>query len=260
MSIDGSVTSAEDVARLVDGCDVVVHLAGLSDPARCAAEPDLCLEVNRGGTERVCAASHAAGVGHVIVASTVHVYGLADGPLDEAAPCRPASVYAASKAAAEEAAREWSARGLRVTVVRLANVYATDSPTITFVGQVLADLRDGRAVRYRGGGHRRDFVHVDDVVDAIGRLIVAGPPSAPFELLNVGTGEGHTTADVAEMLCAMAREDGLTVEAPRSLQPSAAGDALVPAIAALRARIRWQPAISLREGLRRVWRETPVAR
>jgi nucleoside-diphosphate-sugar epimerase len=157
---------------LLAGVDVVVHLAFQMDPIR---DLDLMRSINIDGTMNVLAAARAAGVGRVVYLSSVVAYGAHpdnDLPLTEASPLRgnPGFAYAEHKREVEELLWLWHAAGdgPAVTVLRSAAVFGPGVQNfLTRVLElpVLPDLPDAPPLQ---------FVHVDDVVDAVVHAIDAG--------------------------------------------------------------------------------------
>src|SRR6202035_1602154 len=119
----------------------------------------------------------------------------------------PTSVYAATKLAQEHACRAWtSAYGCALTVLRLQNVYGVGQSLInpyTGVLSLFARLSlDGKACEiFEDGNIVRDFVYIDDVVEALGMAI--DDPPEQSRVLDIGSGEPTTILAVATTLAEM---------------------------------------------------------
>jgi UDP-glucuronate 4-epimerase len=160
---------------------------------------------------------------------------------------QPLSPYGATKVAAEALAHaHHNVTGLPVAIARLFTVYGPrqrpDLAINSFARQMLA----GEPIElFDGGRGSRDYTYVDDVVDALVRLIDA---PAPYVLVNVGGHSPVTTSELVDRL-----EMALGVRAVRVPAPAQPGD--VPATWAdiTRARIMlgWEPQVGLDEGLAR---------
>ncbi|UGT41279.1 NAD-dependent epimerase/dehydratase family protein [Nocardia yamanashiensis] len=124
--------------------------------------------------------------------------------IDEDAPVRPRSLYAASKAAQEHYATAWAAAtGGTVTALRYHNVYGDDMPRDTPYSGVAAIFRSsleaGESPRvFEDGCQARDFVHVRDVAAA--NLAALEHPLPGFVPLNIASGVPITIAEVASIL------------------------------------------------------------
>jgi nucleoside-diphosphate-sugar epimerase len=167
-TVRGDVRDGEAVRQLVDGCEVVVHLAGyVHRPTRTADERAACWSINEGGTRTVIeAAAASATPAFVILISTANVYPISDSTLDEEAQVRPKTVYGESKLAAEQlllgAVRAGRIRG---AILRPAMVFGAAAPGN--LARLAAMLRRGLALRFRGGCNRKSVAPVELVVDSI---------------------------------------------------------------------------------------------
>jgi UDP-glucose 4-epimerase len=214
------------------------------------------LEVNAHGTACVARASRDEGVSTFIYASSAYVYGASRSlPMTEAHPTTPMTPYAASKLAGEQFVVHSAASGGQTAIIaRLANVYASDSPPDTIVGQAIRQVSTGR-MTFRDHAPIRDFIHVDDVVEALFRL----PSSVRggCTVVNVSTSESASIGQLAEIVADTAFAFGIRearVDPPRS-GTSDPVPAIVLDTMRLYAITGWRPTISLREGLRRVLRD-----
>lgn len=240
--------------------DVVFHLAAQGDVRTSVQRPVFDADVNVLGSLNVLEGARAAGARKVVFASSgVALYGELDEsdlPAKETLPQRPQSPFGvAKKAVADYLAAYRELHGLEYTVLALSNVYGPRQDPVGEGGvvAVFAErlLAGAACVIVGDGSQTRDFVYVDDVVDAFARAAEKGGGL----LLNVGTG---TETSVGDLHRAMARvmgldPAGLPVEhaAPTSpgelmrscLDPSRAGNYL-----------GWKPWTPLDEGVREVLR------
>ena len=174
------------------------------------------------------------------------------GPMDETTPLRPRGFFGATKAAGSlllvAAAQE---RGIRSAVLRAFQVYGSGDKPSRFVPAVLDAARTGQVLPLTAPGARRDWVHVDDVVEACLRAARADD-LPPGQVLNVGT--GVQTAN--EELVALAAEvTGHAIRTSVGEHPGRSWDAASwvcdPSLA--RQLLDWQPSLDLRAGLARTW-------
>jgi UDP-glucose 4-epimerase len=203
--------------------DLVHHLAAQMDVRVSVRDPLFDLRTNVLGTVAVLEASARAGVKMLTFASSGGtIYGSpARQPVSERAGLDPLSPYAAGKAAVESYLRAYRGLyGLDSTVLALGNVYGPrQSPhgeagvVAIFAGELLA----GRQGTIFGDGTSiRDYVHVDDVVDA---FVLAGgdglrPPPAPGRRLNVASGAGTTVRDLHALVATAAGAEDRPTFAP----------------------------------------------
>jgi nucleoside-diphosphate-sugar epimerase len=178
-------------------------------------------------------------------------YAAVDGPMDEQAPLHPRGFFGATKAAGSlllvAAAAE---RGLRSAVLRAFQVYGPHDHPTRFVPAVLRAARTGTVLPLTAPGQRRDWVHVDDVVDACVRA-AAADDLPPGRVVNLGT--GVQTAN-EELVAAVERVTGRAVRTDVGAHPGRSWDSgsWVSDPARARDELGWTP-VDLETGLRRTW-------
>lgn len=167
-----------------DPPDVVFHLAAMSAPAACAADPEGAFALHVGGTRALVEA--LAGGGRFVHVSTVHVYGNPSTlPIAVDHPLRPQGAYASTKAQGEDEAR----RHPDAVVVRPFHIAGRGQGP----GYALADwsraLRSGALPIPVGDlSLRRDFLHVADAVEGLVQIAAAAQPGST---VNLCSGEAH---------------------------------------------------------------------
>jgi UDP-glucose 4-epimerase len=231
--------------------EVVFHLAAQADVRVSVQRPVFDAAVNILGTLRVLEGARAAGTTRVVFAgSGGTLYGEADAadlPLPESYPHRPLSPYGVSKKSGIDylvAYRELHA--LEFCALALANVYGPrqDPHGEAGVVAIFGDrLLGGEPVTIFGNGRQtRDFVYVDDVVDAFVR---AGTRGGGL-VLNISTGREVSVKDLAEIMGARA---GVTL--PPVHAPARPGELLRSALDPQRAGLHlgWRAWTSLEEGI-----------
>jgi UDP-glucose 4-epimerase len=230
--------------------EVIFHLAAQADVRRSVADPVFDAEVNLIGTVRILEGARQAGSGRVVfAASGGTLYGEPDAselPLKESLPYRPLSPYGVSKKAALDylvAYRELYS--LEFSALALANVYGPRQNPHGEAGVVAIfaeRLLRGQTVTIFGDGEQtRDYVYVDDVVDAFVRAATKGGGL----LCNIGRGE-ETSVNV--LYREMASQAG--VEPDIELKPLRQGELLRNCVDPTRAGIQlgWKPWTDLGRG------------
>jgi GDP-4-dehydro-6-deoxy-D-mannose reductase len=204
----------------------VFHLAGFAHVGRAEAAPDDCLRVNLGGTRAVLAAALACEPRpRVLLISSAEAYGRVperEQPIAEDRPLRPATAYAASKAAAEMAGHHAAARGLDVVILRPFNHVgpgqSDDFVTSAFAHQ-LARIEAGAQeplLRVGNLSAVRDIADVRDVVAAYVRAAEAGRAG---ETYNVTSGRAVAVRELLDTLCSLARVPVRVEIDPARLRP-----------------------------------------
>jgi UDP-glucose 4-epimerase len=248
---EGSVADPAAVAQALElaRADTVLHLAAQSDVGRAAHDPACDALTNVIGTVTVLEAARRAGVDRVVLASADGaIYGdAAVVPTPESAPPRPLSPYAESKIAAEGYAELYHRlHGLSTFILRLANVYGPRQAAGLVAIFCAAALDGGAATVYGDGSQTRDFIYVEDVVDAF----IAAACSRACGCCNVATGRESSVLDLVWMLALQPR-----------FAPERAGEVrrscLEPATA--ERVLGWYARIGLEEGLQRTLAATGTA-
>lgn len=179
--------------------DAVVHCAGIAH--RSADVPDSEFErVNVGGAQNISKFAALSGIKHVVLLSSVLVYGRHGFEVDETAPLEPRDRYAASKVKAEEAAAQiCSNSGVALTIFRPAPVIGEGCKG-NFARLVRAIDR-GHFVNFGNGSNRKSMVYVGDVAEAVIRVLAS--EGRGIERFNIAAGPittGELLAAVHEAL------------------------------------------------------------
>jgi UDP-glucuronate 4-epimerase len=239
--------------ELFDGAkpERVVHLAARVGVRSLASEAPDYAETNVTGFLQVLELCRLAKVEHLVFASSSSVYG-AGTPVpfsEQSAADHPLSLYAATKRADEMMAHVYSHQyGLPVTGLRLFTVYGPwgrpDMAPMLFLRAML----EGRSIVLNGEGKmQRDFTYVDDVVEALVRVLDKPPAGAPpYRVLNVGRGAPVSMARFVDLL-----EEQLGVKAWLELRPAQPGELEVTCadVTALERETGFRPSVPLEQGL-----------
>ncbi|MGB5878804.1 MAG: GDP-mannose 4,6-dehydratase [Thermoanaerobaculia bacterium] len=232
--------------------EVVVHLAGLSHVGESWSRWGEYFRVNALGTENLLRT--IAGV-RLVTASSAEVYGHVpeeDQPITEDRPLAPQSPYAMTKAAAERLALMQGA-----VVVRSFNIVgpgqAPNFALPSFAGQLAEIRREERQPVIRVGNlaARRDFVHVDDAVEAYRLLLEQGEPG---EAYNLGGGRAYGIGEALERLIAVSG-----VETEVEVDPDRVRPVEIPLLLADTGRLRalgWSATRTLDDALKDLWETT----
>lgn len=235
--------------------DRVFHLAGLTR----GADADI-FRVNVDGTVHLLDAVRAeAPDARVLLVGSAAEYGFvdpADLPVTEAHPCRPVGAYAQSKHEAVCAGLEMANRSrLKIVVARPFNIVGAGVSEDLVVGALVARIK--RAIVPGGDGvvrvgrldSGRDFVAVEDVVDAYARMAEGGGWG---EVFNICSGEARSIREVAERLCGMA-DTPVRLEVDPALVRTSEVSVIFGSGAKARKRFGFAPRVPLEESLAAAW-------
>ncbi|MCY3843453.1 MAG: NAD-dependent epimerase [Acidobacteria bacterium] len=267
--VRADVADQETVRELIglERPEAVVHLAARAGVRHSLERPQACVAANVTGFLHVLEACRAHPPGHLVYASSSSVYGA-----NRALPFsvrhtadHPVSLYAATKRANELMAHCYSHLfGLPTTGLRFFTVYGPwgrpDMALFRFTRNILA----GRPIEvYNHGRHRRDFTYIDDIVQAVVRVIdrpaapnpewrgespEPGTSAAPYRIYNLGNRRAEPLERYIDVL-----EAALGRKAERRLLPLQPGD--VPETLAdvddLAAEVHYRPDTPIEVGVRR---------
>lgn len=231
--------------------NVVMHLAAQMDVRKSVEDPVFDAQVNVLGTLNVLQQAVRHGVRKVVFSSSGGaIYGEQETyPAPESHVTRPLSPYGISKLCGEQYLSYYQrVSGLQVVSLRYANVYGPrqdpdgEAGVVAIFIQKL--LNNEQAIVNGNGRQTRDFVYVEDVVEA--NLAVMGQETQG--IYNVGTGEETSINDVLRMLV------GHTNSTCKELHgPSKHGEQVRSVVDAskIRQELSWEPRTELSEGLKR---------
>lgn len=242
---------------------VVFHLAG-PGPGAVADDPLADADIQVMGSLRVLESARKSGVAKVVFASSSEIYGPVrpgDLPVKESHPQRPSTPAGVGKKVVTEYLHSYRERhSVEFTALALATVYGPrqlpgDAPGVA--AAFASRLASGEPCQVPGRGtHTRDFVYVDDVVDALARAAERGGGL----VLNVGTGVETSIGDLYRTMAGLAGNDRPPIEGPPPTEEMTRF-CLDPGRAAI--HLGWKPWTPVSEGAASVlewWRRAPSPR
>ena len=255
----GDIRCIEDVERAMRGVTHVIHLAAQVSVQESIDRPVNSCSHNVRGFVNVIEAARRAGVQRMVYASSAAVYGdPQELPLRETSPAKPLSPYGLEKMINDQYAGMYrDLYGLSCLGLRYFNVYGArqdpSSPYAGVISKFIESIQAGKALTVFGDGRQtRDFVYVGDIAEANHRALLG---SAAQGVVNVATGSSVTLLDVI---------DALSQCVARTLEvrhmPPRTGDIVRSAthIDRLREMLAYNPATTLREGLRSLLEHAPA--
>ncbi|MBN1828983.1 MAG: NAD-dependent epimerase/dehydratase family protein [Deltaproteobacteria bacterium] len=252
--VSGDFHNRTDLARILDGMDVIVHLIGTTVPGPSNENPAYDVESNVIGTLNLLDEARRAAVKRIVFASSGGtVYGVPMSlPVAEDAPTNPICSYGITKLAIEKyLALYRRLYGLDYTVLRLANPYGERQRTRAAQGAVAVFLgkvaRGEPIVIWGDGSVARDYFYIGDLVPA---FMSAVEKKSPSRIYNIGGGVARSLNDIVALIGEVTErqpvvcyEEGRSLDVPvNCLDISRAGNEL-----------GWSPKTEFREGLNRTW-------
>lgn len=223
----------------------VIHLAGILPNG---ADDRTILEVNIKGTSHVVRefASHG---NYFLFFSTGLVYGPACNNSLEDSPLAPANAYAQSKMVAEDVVmQECNAKGSTCCILRPSILYGNPPPKGMFLDSIFTSLWKGEHFSMTPGEQYRDFLHIQDLLNAIQHLV----ESQVSGIFNISSGEKITMKDVAIFIGGMTGYSSLIRIGDLPYRTNESYDYSLDSNK-LREAINWKPMIPLQIGLTEIW-------
>ncbi len=247
----GDVDDIPKLWSLLQDIDCVYHLAARVSVPESIKYPRDYNRVNVGGTVSVMEAMRDAGVHRVVLASSGAVYGAQkEQPLVETMRPDPDSPYAVGKYAAETYVRTigtlW---GIETVSLRIFNAYgprqqlpASHAPVVP---RFLKNALSGASLVIFGDGEQtRDFVYLDDVVDAL--IAASTAPNVDRQVINVGSGVENSLNRLADVI-------GTLIDRPIQpiYNPNRAGGVrrMLADVSSAKRLLDFEPKYSLEQGL-----------
>lgn len=256
----GDVRDIPTLWSLLQGVDVVYHLAALVSVPASILYPRDYNDVNVGGTVALLEACRDVGVGRVVLASSATIYGdQPSQPIHESALPAPAAPYAVTKMAAEQYLFIMGKLvGFEAVSLRIFNAYGpgqplppTHGPVIPYLMQQVA--QNGSAIIFGDGGQTRDFVYIDDVVHALAAAGVA--PDIDRQIINIGSGQ---ETSINQAAAAIGKVVGKRPRLLHNREKSGGTARLVADISKAQLLLGYRPRVQLETGLEMLYRNDPL--
>jgi UDP-glucose 4-epimerase len=271
----GDIRDCQAVKKVTEGVDAVVHLAAHTSVVESLEKPEEAWDINVNGTLNILEACRRNSVDRFIFASSNAVVGEQDPPIDETKIPRPLSPYGASKLAGEAlCSTYYHSFGLKTVALRFSNCYGPYSehkPSV--IAKFIDWARKGEPlVIYGDGNQTRDFVHVDDICQAIHlSLIIAQPvkssqqtqetpstqqtlstPGTPLwgEVFQIASGIETSINQLVELIKAMTNSQLSVIYKPKRKGEI---ERNYSDITKAKRLLGYEPRIQLRKGLKELW-------
>jgi UDP-glucose 4-epimerase len=246
--IEGDIRDAEIVQEAIDGVDVVFHEAAIVSVPESVDDPLTTESVNVDGTLTILEVAREADA-RVVLASSAAIYGEPERvPVSESASMAPSSPYGIHKLSLDHYARAYhELYDVETVALRYFNVYGPGQTGGSYAGVIDVFRRQastGGPITVEGdGAQTRDFVHVEDVVQA---NIAAATTEHVGEAYNVGSGVETSVLELAKTIQDVTHTDA-SIEhvAPREgdIENSCAD------ISKIRDELGYEPTVRLADGL-----------
>jgi len=245
--VKGSILDVKLLEEITHNVDGIFHQAALASVQESFTKPDEYNEVNVNGTENILKFAKKLKI-KVVYASSSSVYGNPKNiPIKETDEKNPINPYAETKLKDEELAAKYAKMGVNIIGLRYFNVFGMRQSK-EYAGVIklfLERIRDGLPPKINGDGTQfRDFVHINDVVNA---NIMAMDSNVKHDFFNVGTNYAVSILDLAKM---MIQYSQLNIEPIHG--PSLKGDVqrTLADINSINEKLYWKPSIMIKDWLK----------
>ncbi|MBI5190987.1 MAG: GDP-mannose 4,6-dehydratase [Nitrospirae bacterium] len=250
----GDIRDADTAKAAVDGVDAIVHLAAQTGVMPSLEDPKFDCDQNVVGIFNMLKAAKDAGVKKFVFASSSAPLGDQDPPVHEQKVPKPLSPYGASKLAGEGyCSAFFGSFGIDTVALRFSNAYG---PYSFKKGSVVAlffrrALAGEPLIIYGDGGQTRDFIHTDDLCQAI---IKGAESGAGGEVFQVATGTETTVNEMTSKIKRLIERD-TDRKVEIIFKPARKGEITrsVSDISKARRVLGYEPAVGLDEGLEETW-------
>lgn len=254
--VNGNIIDEKIVRQAVDGKDYIFHLAGQVGYLDAKEKPFLDLDFNgRGNLIVLEAVKKKAAAARILFSSSRLVYGkIQQVPVKESQATQPLSLYGIHKLLGEKYYAYYAHNfGIHGLSLRIPNPYGPRQQMkhskYAIVGWFIRQALEGKKIKIYGDGKQlRDYIYIDDIVEAMMRLIIKGQDG---EAYNIGGGQGVTFTEMVDAVIeAVGQGDKEYVPWPADYEKNETGD-YVADITKIQAITTWEPTVLLREGLKR---------
>lgn len=229
--------------------DRIVHLAASTGVAISLADPWTDMESNVIGTFNMLEAARQCAVKRFVFASSGAAAGEVEPPLHEHIPARPVSPYGASKLAGEGFCCAYALSfGLGTVALRFGNVYGPgsghkSSVVAKFIRQALLGER---CEIYGDGMQTRDFIYIDDLIEAV---VLAIEANVSGELFHIASGREHTVVEIAAIISQALGERGIQMVIEHAAQRSGDVRRNFADTSKAASVLGWRPRMDLHRGI-----------
>lgn len=233
--------------------EYVFHLAGQKSAALARENPADALKTGFHGTLNILEACRMSGaVKKVILISSLAVYGVDEDRstelVKESDLVQNDSIYVASKITTETVGLSYGKDfSIPVSVARLSNVYGPDQSSAAVIPSLISQMKAGQKITMGNTESVRDFIHVQDVVEAL--ISLAANDTAAGKVFNVSTARGTSIKAITEILSLYLKYGGKIEIDQKKLRPNEKL-CLVADNSRIRRTTGWSPKIKLEDGLK----------
>ncbi len=200
--VKGDIRDQKLLKKIMPGCNVVIHLACISNDPSFELNPELGRSINLEAFRPLVEISEEAGVNRFIYASSSSVYGIKDeSEVHEDMPLAPLTDYSRFKADCEKILAEYQSGEFTTVTIRPATVCGY-SPRLRLdltVNILTNHAVNKGSITVFGGEQRRPNIHIEDITDLYVKLLTLPKEVIAGKIWNVGY-QNHKVREIAEIV------------------------------------------------------------
>lgn len=244
-SIDSKRIDLKDIEEVMklDKSDIVIHLGGKTIKG---LEWNEYFHNNVIGTLNILEYCIKKNIKKMIFVSS-YVYGNPKySPIDEKHPISPHNAYTRSKYLAEQLCEFFAKNSdLNVIILRPFNIFGKTLPKGFLISNLLKSIKTNEKITIVNKNSRRDFLHVDDLIDVILKI---KDYDCKFEIFNIGSGKSYSFNEIIEKI---EKIEKIKLNVQYEEDKENFIEDIVADISKLKNKIKWNPMISFDEGLQK---------
>ncbi len=251
---NGSIVNFSQLKKILEKVqpDYILHLAA---NGAYSTQNDLqkIIKINIEGIKNLLLATKDIQYECFINTGSSSEYGIKNSAMKETDSCEPISYYAATKLTATHLCKIFAKTYHKpIVTLRLFSVYGYYEEPTRFITTILKNLYTKQPIKLTPGNQRRDFIFIDDVIDAY-HAVIRNRKKFEGEIFNIGTGEQFTNDEVVEKLFKNTKE---ATSIKKGSFPSRSWDTSywVADMTKTKELLNWSPKISLDQGLLLNWK------
>ncbi len=232
-----------------EGMDVIVHLANLSFVPASYEQPKRFYETNYLSTLNMLELCRLNNAKMVFFSS--YIYGHPQyQPIDENHPTQAFNPYAQTKVICESLCEGYN-RDFKVpiTIFRPFNIYGTGQNPDFLIPSIIQQAKTGKIV-IKDDRPKRDYIHVEDIVDAIITAIETENADKSIQKYNLGSGLSYSVKEIVDMVRGLFDTE-IEYICTHEIRPNDVLDTIAD-ISKIQTELQWKPSISILEGLKKI--------
>jgi len=236
-----------DEIKDLKNLDFVVHLANLSYVPASYQEPKKFYEVNYMGTLNMlelCRLNNAK-----LIYFSSYMYGHPQyQPIDEKHPIQAYNPYSQTKVICESLCEGYNRDFMvPVTIFRPFNIYGKGQNPDFLIPTIINQAKSGKII-IKDDRPKRDYIHVNDIVEAVSSAMFIKNESSNYQIFNLGTGKSNSVKDVIDIVCQLYNHT-IEYQCTNEIRQNEVLDTIAD-ISKIKNNLGWEPKISLFEGLK----------